>query len=430
MKKRAYRSVSVKSVNVEEVQEELRTMGGKVGVDIGKDEFLVSLRYDDGSFERPWRAKSQEEQRELVWVLKQLHQVRPLPIGMESTGTYGDALRQALTDAGLDVRRVSNKASSDYAEVFDGVSSQHDAKDAAVIAELVAIGKSRPWPWQAPSPADEELSQWVEWLDIYQQQEVQWLGRLEALLARHWPEATSWLSLGRFTLLRTLAEYGGPAGLLGDKLAAKRLAKWGGPFLSPDTIAGLIQSARDTVGVRMSPLAQDQVKKYATQALRTQEEQRRAEAALARLAKTNQVIQAQATAVGLNTACVLWTTLGDVRDYDSGGAYRKAMGLNLKERSSGRFQGQLKITKRGPGRARRWLYYAAMRECQKPAVKPWYEAKKHRENNHGRKALIAIMRKLALALYQVGARGAKYESRKLFPGGPLQSCQPAPAASG
>ena len=79
---------------------------------------------------------------------------------------------------------------------------------------------------------------------------------------------------------------------------------------------------------------------------------------------------------------------------------------------------------------RRWLYFAAMRACQLPEVKPWYESKKQRENNHGRKALVAIMRKLALALYQVGARGAKYEARKLFPGGPLKSCQPAPAASG
>lgn len=430
MKKRAYRSVSVQTVNVEEVQAELRMLGGDVGVDVGKEEFLVSLRYGDGSFERPWRAKSREEQRELVWLLRQLGQVCPLRVGMESTGTYGDALRQALTDAGLDVRRVSSKASSDYAEVFDGVSSQHDAKDAAVIAELVAIGKSRPWPWQTPSPADEELSYWVEWLDIHQRQELQWLGRLEALIARYWPEATQWLPLTSFTLLQILIEYGGPGGLAGDNQAAKRVARWGGPNLAPEKVAGLIQSARDTVGVRMTSLAVEQLKKYAVQAQLARKEQKAADQALARLAAKNPVIQAQAAVVGVNTACVLWATVGDARDYDSGGAYRKAMGLNLKERSSGKYQGQLKITKRGPGRARLWLYFAALRECQKPAVKTWYEAKKHRENDRGGKAVVAIMRKLALALYQVGARGAKYESRKLFPGEPSKSCRPVPAASG
>ena len=46
-------------------------------------------------------------------------------VSMESTGTYGDALRAALAAAGLEVHRVGGKAAHDYAEVFDGVPSQH-----------------------------------------------------------------------------------------------------------------------------------------------------------------------------------------------------------------------------------------------------------------------------------------------------------------
>jgi transposase len=401
-----------------------------VGVDVGKDEYLVCLRYGDGSFERPWRVNSTKELSEVVYLLKQLSQVCPLPIGMESTGTYGDALRQALTDAGLDVRRVSSKAGSDYAEVFDGVNSQHDGKDAAVIAELVSLGKSRPWPWQTPTPADEELAQWVAWLDIHQQQEQQWLGRLEALLARYWPEATSWLPLTLATLPRILVEYGGPQGVAGDKLAARRIARWSGSNLSPDKIEGLIQSARETVGVRMTSLAVAQLQKYAAQVERLRGEQRRASTALKRLASENKVLSAQAKVVGVNTACVAWVCVGDARDYDSGAAYRKAMGLNLKERSSGRYQGQLKLSKRGPALVRRWLYFAALRECQKPGVKEWYVDKKQRENGKSGKALIAILRKLALALYQVGAHGATYEARKLFPGAPLTTRSPTAAVTG
>lgn len=200
--------------------------------------------------------------------------------------------------------------------------------------------------------------------------------------------------------------------------------------MADEKVEGLIQSARETVGVRMTDLAVEQLKKYAGQVRLARQEQKAATAALARLAAKNPVLTAQATVVGVNTACVLWSALGDVREYDSGGAYRKAMGLNLKERSSGKYQGQLKISKRGPGRVRRWLYFAALRKCQDPAVKPWYESKKHRENGRGSKALVAIMRKLALALYQVGARGAKYESRKLFPGAPSKSYHPVPTASG
>src|SRR5262249_54793102 len=49
-------------------------------------------------------------------------------VAMESSGTYGDALRQALGDNGIEVQRVNGKAAHDYAEVFDGVPSQHDGK--------------------------------------------------------------------------------------------------------------------------------------------------------------------------------------------------------------------------------------------------------------------------------------------------------------
>jgi hypothetical protein len=67
---------------------------------------------------------------------------------MEPSGIYGDALRQALADAGVAVQRISPKAAHDYAEVFDGVPSQHDGKDAAVVGELAAIGKGVPWSYR------------------------------------------------------------------------------------------------------------------------------------------------------------------------------------------------------------------------------------------------------------------------------------------
>ena len=73
--------------------------------------------------------------------LKELHERCPVTVAMESSGTYGDALRQAVCDAGIAVLRVSGKAVKDQAETFDGVPSQHDGKDAAIIADLCGRGK-------------------------------------------------------------------------------------------------------------------------------------------------------------------------------------------------------------------------------------------------------------------------------------------------
>ncbi len=69
-------------------------------------------------------------------------------------------------------------------------------------------------------------------------------------------------------------------------------------------------------------------------------------------------------------------------------------------------KGKLKVTKRGPSMAQRWLYFAAMRLSQEPDVRRWYEAKKAKDQDRGTGALIGIARQLALALYSVGISGA------------------------
>ena len=74
--------------------------------------------------------------------------------------------------------------------------------------------------------------------------------------------------------------------------------------------------------------------------------------------------------VGAVTLCVLWRSVGDPRQYHSSGALLKALGLNLKELSSGKRNGELTITKRGPSLARKWLYYWALRAVQEDAVRP------------------------------------------------------------
>jgi hypothetical protein len=95
-------------------------------------------------------------------------------------------------------------------------------------------------------------------------------------------------------------------------------------------------------------------------------------------------------------------------------AYLKAMGLNLKEKSSGTLKGQLKLTKRGSSRVRQYLWLAVYRWIQKDAIaNQWYERKKQRDGGRSSRAAVALMRKLAKALFHVG-RGAVFDSSKLF----------------
>ena len=128
-------------------------------------------------------------------------------------------------------------------------------------------------------------------------------------------------------------------------------------------------------------------------------------------------IQAMRPAVGNATACLLFTYLGDPSSYHCAAAYVKAMGLNLIERSSGMYQGKLKISKRGSSVVRFWLYLAALRLVKKNSpVRPWYLKKKHRDSDEAGRALVGIMRRLGLALWHVAVMGEAFDKKRLFPG--------------
>ena len=428
MRSRAYARVVVNQVDVEQVTRGRDGVDLMVGVDVGKFHCLATGRWADARFERPWKIDNPDAIAAFVVRLRRLKEGRKLVVAMEPSGTYGDALRQALHDAGIPVVRISPKAAHDYAEIFDGAPSQHDGKDAAVIAELAAIGKGSPWVYEPRSAWEQELSYWVDVMENRQRSRTVELGHLEALLARHWPEATRLLDVSSGTLLRVLEKYGGPAALAADPGAARQLKRWGGPFLHPDKQAALLASAAATMGVRQGDWDCRRMRDHATRARAAQAEVVAARRRLKVLAKGHNVLEAQAKAVGVATACVLWDALGDPRDYSCGRAYRKAMGLNLAERSSGIYQGQLKISKRGQPRTRQWLYLASLRLIRQSGVSRWYQAKKARDGNGAKRAVVAVMRKLALALYRVGAKGDAFEAARLFRG--VIARTPKPPASG
>ena len=49
-----------------------------------------------------------------------------------------------------------------------------------------------------------------------------------------------------------------------------------------------------------------------------------------------------------------------------------------------------------------------------PRGAPWYEARKARKGDDARKVVVAVMRKLAVALYHIGVKGEDFEPRRLF----------------
>jgi transposase len=414
MRRKAYGAAHVNDVDVAKLVRGRDGQAVVTGIDVGKRNLFAVCRWADGGFERPWRAENPGALGELVTLVQRVGAGRKLVVAMESSGTYGDALRQALADAAIEVQRVSTKASHDYAEVFDGVPSQHDGKDAAVVAELAALGKSAPWPYRPAEVWEQELAYWVDGMVAHRQVLNLWQGRLEGLLGRHWPEATRVLKLSSATLLRVLGHYGSPQALAADPEAAAQVARWGGTFLDAGKIQHLLAGARVSRGVRPGEWERRRLQDFAQHALQARAQGERGQRRLRVLARGQSVLEAQGKVVGVPTACVLWVNTGDPRKFYAAAAYRKALGLNLAERSSGEHQGRLHISKRGSARSRQWLYFAALRLVQKAGVRSWYEAKKARDPNAAQSVLVALMRKLALALYRVAVDNQEFDPQRLF----------------
>jgi transposase len=433
-RKNPYSQINVNEISIRQL---LRDRVGRkvvVGVDVGKAELTLCLVWGAGDFERPWRVKSPGQIPLAISMLVELNKICPVTVAMESSGTYGDPFRQALDDAGLPVHRVRGKAVKDDSEGFDGTPSSHDGKDAAIIGTLCVNGRSKPWPWQGvkvesnesvkdadvstdveSSETDQAIRYWVRQLDTAQRIKQISCGKLEGMLARHWPEAGGLTGQSAPTLTGALLHWGDPRALANDPSAADKLAKFGGHYLKPEKIERLVESARSTVGVRMNSWARREMRDIAGAIIEQRRKIQQCRRELKKLTKDHRVIQSQAPAVGLITACVLWMCLGDPQQYGSAAAYRKAMGLNLTERSSGMHQGKLKLSKRGQRLPRKWLYFSSLRWMREPSVKIWLENKKRRDGGRGGKAATGIMRKVASAAWHAGV-GEVFDPRRLFPG--------------
>jgi len=117
-RKNPYSLVDVNLISIEVLARERAGQKAAVGVDVAKSELVMCVVWPDRSFERPWSVNSPGQIRLAVGKLLELNRACPVTVAMESSGTYGDAFRQALADAGLKVQRVSSKAVKDDSEGF------------------------------------------------------------------------------------------------------------------------------------------------------------------------------------------------------------------------------------------------------------------------------------------------------------------------
>lgn len=435
-KKIQYRPLDVQQIAVEALCEPFPT-GSRVlvGVDVAKRHFVAALCDESGEARLHLRFELPGQMPEFLHRLRGLDAAaRTVEVVMEPTGTYGDALRYQLEAHDIPVFRVNNKHVHDAAELFDGAPSKHDAKDASVIAWLHAQGRSRRW---IPLDVDRrDMRALVRQRELYDAPLRRLISQMEPLLARHFPELEKFFDLSRRKTPYLLLEHFGSPAALADTDAEELgvlLRRYRRRTKNEDEVLELLRAARNTIGVSMQPQEVELVRCIATEVLRLMTLRKQVDDRIAEQCQQLEVLQALRSCLGPVTAVVLLAFLGDPRTYSSAAAFEKAAGLNLVESSSGTNphtpdRASRRISKRGPGMVRKYLFLAAMRLVQTdPVARAWYQQRRAFQGGQKVKALIALERKLCRALFHV-AQGQPFDAALLFDTRRLPSHQAQEAA--
>ena len=408
MKKHNYRTKKVNDINWPQLREQFAGQTLVFAVDVAKVQQFALLSNTELSESVLMQWNHLEQTAELINELKQLN--TPITVIMESTSTYGDALRYQFRQAGFATHQASAKRVHDAKEIYDGVPSLHDAKAAWLIARLYKEGLTK--PWHELDDKERELNAYRREYELHQSQHERNQNRLEAFLSRHWPEVLPLLALDSVTLESLLIDYGSPEQIAaGAEQVAKDMRRWGKSGLSSKKIEEVIHSAATTLGQPCIEAERRYLQALAEELRHSRKQAKNAKQALEAVVKAEPGLKEMGLTIGMVTTAILIGLHLDPRHFGCARSYLKALGLNLKEKSSGQDQGKLKLTKRGSALARKYLYFAALRLINSdPVVSAWYQNKV--DPRAKLKTVIALMRKLAKALWHV-ARGQRFDARKL-----------------
>lgn len=417
MSKGRYRSVECKRVNWQKVREQSAGERLVFAVDVAKEAFVGLLRVKGGADVLRIRWRHPRETPALLSGLEGLAEGSQLEAVMESSGTYGDVLRWQLEELGVAVYRLSAKRVHDAAEVYDGVPSLHDPKACEVIGELHERGLSQRWVEEDAERRARKARMNMLREDKGRQQQMR--SRLEALLARHWPEVLDLLALNSASLVALIGAFGGPQQvreLAGP--ARETLRKASGGQLSEESIEAILDSAGTTLGVPCVLEEREHLRQLANELVDVAKRLKRLEEAIKQQVGEDEQMRDLAPILGHTTTLVLFALFGSPEQYPNAHSYCKAMGLNLKEHSSGKHKGKLAITKRGPSLGRFYLYFAALRLIARDArVARWFQAKTQRPGAIKGKQVVELMRRIAKGIWH-HAQGRTFSPEKLF--GPSQ----------
>jgi transposase len=295
--------------------------------------------------------------------LQKMHDMIDVVVGMESTGHYWFNIANWLVQHGIDVVLVNPMTTKRNKENRDNSPSKNDPKDALVIADAVSRGFYTPF-----SPKDEAFRR-IRVMVTNREHWVVKSGRIKNRIHRwldiRFPEYRQAVDdIFSDRSLATLRRFPAPSDLL--QLSPEQMVQiWGEYMTRPGGVRGrnkaieLQSLARHSVG-DSTALEEDKwelrhlIEEYERICQIIDEADEMIEKILPEI-PCSDLVRSVGASVPATAAILAFG--GDLRKLSHGNQLLRKAGLNLAERSSGKYKGQIKLTKRGNSLLRKHLYF-------------------------------------------------------------------------
>lgn len=401
-----------------------------VGIDIAKKTNKGYCRTPEGHEVKPFDFDNNIGGFNKFWKTIQTamerHKLKRAIIGFESSGSYGEPLQHFLKDKpGVYLVQVNPMHTKRVKELNDNSPGKSDKKDPRVIVDIIRLGHFL--SCIIPEGASAELRNLIHQRDFQIDSRTQMANRIHHLLHRVFPEFTQVIKAplcetGRY-LLR---EYTTPeqiASLDREELCRIMREKSRGK-LGPGCALRLWEAARDSVGVKIGLESLcGEIRGLLQQIEQIEETVQKIEDQmpeyLEKISYSRRLFSIPD--VSLITVAGVIGEVADFHKFSNQKALMKLAGLNLYERSSGKYQGEKHISKRGRPLLRKLLYFAALNTTRRGGIMYSKYQEMLARGMKKIKALVAISRKLLGLMYALVRDNRDYTHNYLDPSTPLRT---------
>ncbi|MDK2815518.1 MAG: transposase [Moorella sp. (in: firmicutes)] len=342
-------------------------------------------------------------------------------IGMEPTGHYWKPLAWFLQEQGYTVVIVNPYHVKRRKEEVGNSPTKNDRKDAGIIAKIVKDGNFL--HCLLPKGKYAELRNLTVTRRQQRRKLNSALNQLQAILDEYFPE------LGQVfkNLLGKAAQWvlrncPFPSLILAHKVEelAEQLKEASNHRVGMKRAQALYQTAQESIAVTEGLTgARHKLNACLDEIAFYQQQIEQTEAAMAEILAGIDIAGnlLSIPGIGLVTIAGFLGEIGDPQNYEHWKQIQKLAGLNLSEQSSGKKDGQSKISKRGRAELRNLLYQASLTLVAKNReIKALYHYFLTRRENPLKKkqALIAIAVKLLRVMYGLARKKENYDPDKVL----------------